>query len=331
MVVLEACSRCSDSASKRCIFNGVRPYVEAFPHGSYPQLVKTIEAYDSTLPVILICFNISSHLTLIVFMNQVRFSAIVVTFNEERRLPECLSSLKYCDEIFAIDLGSTDRSRQIAEQCGAKVLSHPKVSIGEHARHVGYEASVNDWVFVVDPDEVVEKETFSLAIEAINANPKLAVIRLPMQNYFLGKALLTTIWGVGEANRIVHRRRIRLVKLVHDSNYALPGYDTVTLSSPRKLLRHYWVDSFAQMFEKHLRYIKLEGEARFDKGERFSIRRCCRALRDSFKSNFIQMHGWKGGWRGWFLSIFHVWYTLGAWLSLRRFQNNRFNKANKAD
>jgi glycosyltransferase involved in cell wall biosynthesis len=254
-------------------------------------------------------------------MPRIRFSAVVVMYNEERRLFECLSSLKSCDQIIAIDLGSTDRSCEIAERCGARILKHRRVPIVEQVRHVGYENAVNDWIFVVDPDEVVEQETFALASEAINFNPRLAAIKLPMQNYFLGKALSTTIWGHGEKGpSIVHRRRIRQVTMVHDDRHALPGYETVTLSSPKHLLRHYWVDGFAQMLEKHLRYLGQEGEARYDKGERFSIRECWRSVRDSFLTNFIRLNGWKGGWRGWFLSAFHVWYTMGCMLSLRRFQ-----------
>lgn len=251
----------------------------------------------------------------------IEFSAVVVMFNEERRLFECLTSLKACREIIAIDLGSSDRCKEIAERAGAIVLTHPRVEIGERARQLGYDTSTNDWIFIVDPDEVIDSETFELARKAIRSDPELAAIHLPMQNYFLGKPIRETVWGLrGKSPSIVHRKRIHRVTQVHDSCYALPGYHAATLETPRILLRHYWVESLSAMIEKHLRYIRLEGEARSLKGERFTVRHTCRKLRYSFLQNFVDLNGWKGGWRGWFLSFFHVCYTLGAMLSLRRFE-----------
>jgi len=257
-------------------------------------------------------------------MTSVAFSAVLAMFNDERHLAECLSSLKLCEEIIVIDLGSTDNSRAIAEQFGATILTHPHVPFGQLAHPAGYDAARNDWLFVMDPDEVVEEATFTLAAEAIQANADLAAIQLPMQNYFLGKALTTTIWGVGDKGvSIVNRKRTRLVTVVHDQCHPLPGYKTIKLSSPRPLVRHFWVDDLGRMFEKHLRYIRCEGESRYVRGERYSVRSSYRTLRQSFMTNFIELKGWKGGWRGWFLSAFHLWYTCGALLSLKRFQQEK--------
>jgi GT2 family glycosyltransferase len=42
-------------------------------------------------------------------------AAVVLTYNEERNLPECLASLAdWVDELFVVDSGSTDRTLEIA-------------------------------------------------------------------------------------------------------------------------------------------------------------------------------------------------------------------------
>ncbi len=52
-------------------------------------------------------------------------SAIVLTFNEEKNLPDCLESLKgVADEVFVVDSGSTDATREIAVRYGARVVEH---------------------------------------------------------------------------------------------------------------------------------------------------------------------------------------------------------------
>ncbi|MBZ0308075.1 MAG: glycosyltransferase, partial [Anaerolineae bacterium] len=48
-------------------------------------------------------------------------AAIILTRNEERHIAECISSLKWADYILVFDSGSTDRTREIAENSGAEV------------------------------------------------------------------------------------------------------------------------------------------------------------------------------------------------------------------
>src|SRR5436190_880343 len=52
-------------------------------------------------------------------------SVVVLTLNEEINLPECLKTISGLNcEIFVVDSGSTDRTREIAEAGGAKVVEH---------------------------------------------------------------------------------------------------------------------------------------------------------------------------------------------------------------
>ena len=49
-------------------------------------------------------------------------SALVVVRNEERQLAECLGRLEFADEIVVVLDRCTDRSKEIAERLGARVL-----------------------------------------------------------------------------------------------------------------------------------------------------------------------------------------------------------------
>ena len=48
-------------------------------------------------------------------------TAVVLTFNGQRLLRECLGSLDFCDEILVVDSGSTDETLAIAAEFKAKV------------------------------------------------------------------------------------------------------------------------------------------------------------------------------------------------------------------
>src|SRR5690242_6097818 len=81
-------------------------------------------------------------------------SACIITLNEADRIGACIASLGFCDEIVVVDSGSTDDTRGIASEAGARVIEYPfegyraqKDFAVEHARH--------DWVLCLDADERV--------------------------------------------------------------------------------------------------------------------------------------------------------------------------------
>ena len=55
----------------------------------------------------------------------VKISATIITYNEERNLPRAIESLRCADEIVVIDSGSNDRTVEIAEKLGARVVESP--------------------------------------------------------------------------------------------------------------------------------------------------------------------------------------------------------------
>jgi len=55
----------------------------------------------------------------------VKISATIITHNEERNLPRAIESLRCADEIVVIDSGSNDRTVEIAEKLGARVVECP--------------------------------------------------------------------------------------------------------------------------------------------------------------------------------------------------------------
>ncbi len=53
-------------------------------------------------------------------------AAIVLTYNEEHQIADCLQSLTgIAAEVFVVDSGSTDRTTDIAQEWGARVVYHP--------------------------------------------------------------------------------------------------------------------------------------------------------------------------------------------------------------
>ena len=255
--------------------------------------------------------------------DEIQFTCVVVPYNEDKYLAECLTHLAFCNELIVIDLGSTDRCIQIAQQLNARVIQHERVLIVEHLHQKALDMAQNDWVILVDPDEVFPDKLVDELRTMIACEPTLAAIRIKDQYCFLGKPLHTTRWGYEQMKIFVfHRKRVELNTDVHRNQHILPGYIVKSLKKrgANYFVTHYWIDSYQQLFEKHNRYIQHEGEARFSSGMRFSWIAMTVDIFKNLIKNLFQYKGILGGFHGIFLSFFYSWYVMMSWLSLRRYQ-----------
>jgi len=259
-------------------------------------------------------------------------TAIVVTYNEERRLEACLKSLKFCSQLIVVDIGSTDRCPEIARACGAEVISHPWVPIGEFVLADTIGLSKNDWILRLDPDEIVPDALAQSILDAImNIREDVGQIILPHQYYFLGKPLTTSFWGgIRFIPRIFHRDRVIYTDMVHRGPACKDGFVLHKIEyTGMNALEHYWIDSYQQLWEKHWRYIKLEGKSRYNDGKRFSLYQLLKETAKAFYDSMILKRGWRGGFTGIFLSFFYTWYIFMSILSLALFQKKHSEPASK--
>lgn len=259
-------------------------------------------------------------------------TAIVVTYNEAGRLRACLESLCFCEQVIVVDLGSSDPSVAIARECGAEIVTHPLVPIGEFVLPKVVPEARHDWILRFDPDEIFDQQLVAEVRRTICECPTAAMIRLPHQYYFIGAPLHTTIWGgVNHISRVFHRDRVSFVPHVHNAVLAKSGYcienADVVGHHP---VQHYWVESFSQLFEKHRRYIQLEGPTRLAKGEHFTWRGLMKESGYSLYYGLFRKRGVFGGWRGFFLSFFYSWYIVMGQLSLRSSERLKIRRDEKA-
>jgi len=83
-------------------------------------------------------------------------SAALIVRDEERHLPTCLASLRdRVDEIVVVDTGSTDRSRAIAVDFGARLVERAWTGDFASARNASIEAAHGAWILYIDADEEI--------------------------------------------------------------------------------------------------------------------------------------------------------------------------------
>lgn len=100
-----------------------------------------------------------------------KLSAVIITFNEERNLQRCIDSLKgVADEIVVVDSFSTDATKQIAENSGARFLQHPFEGHIQQ-KNVALAQATHTWVLSLDADEALD-ETLRQSILAVKSEGK---------------------------------------------------------------------------------------------------------------------------------------------------------------
>ena len=87
-------------------------------------------------------------------------TAIVLTFNEEKNIKDCLKSIKdLCDEIYVVDSGSKDKTIDIAKEYTDKIISHPFENYSRQRNWALENLPIkNEWILNLDADHRVTSE-----------------------------------------------------------------------------------------------------------------------------------------------------------------------------
>ncbi|WP_296972218.1 glycosyltransferase [Tepidanaerobacter sp. EBM-38] len=96
-------------------------------------------------------------------------SLCIITKDEEKNISRCINSVKdIVDEIVVVDTGSKDRTAEIAESLGARVIHEKWQDDFSKARNTAIEHAKSDWILFMDADEEVKKEDVAKILPLLN-------------------------------------------------------------------------------------------------------------------------------------------------------------------
>ena len=89
-----------------------------------------------------------------------KLSVIILTYNEEKNLPQCLESIRgLAHETIVVDSYSTDRTQAIAKEFGARVHEHPFKNQADQFNWALDNVEITgDWILKLDADEYITPE-----------------------------------------------------------------------------------------------------------------------------------------------------------------------------
>ncbi len=117
-------------------------------------------------------------------------SILIPARNEEKNIEKCLRTVTWSDDIWVIDSNSADRTVEIAEKMGARVVQFNWCKKGLRKKNWALQniAWKNDWVLIVDADEEVPC-ALAEEIRDVCATTKNGGFLIRYDYYFLGRPL----------------------------------------------------------------------------------------------------------------------------------------------
>lgn len=160
-------------------------------------------------------------------------AVVILTYNEQMHIERAIQSVKdIASEIFIIDSGSKDRTVDIAEANGAKVLHHPFINYAKQFQWALDNAPIRaDWIMRLDADEIIEPDLQQEIREKLHYLPTNVVgVNLKRKHIFMDRwvryggrypLVLLRIWRTGHG---------RIEDRWMDEHMVISGGETVTFN-----------------------------------------------------------------------------------------------------
>lgn len=179
-----------------------------------------------------------------------KLSVIVPCKNEEENIRACLETVRWADEIFVVDSGSTDRTVEIAREFTDRVVYHPYVNSAAQKNWAIPQATY-PWVMILDCDERVTPELQEEIRTLLAGTPAHDGYSIRRKNWFFGVPIHHCGWDGDDVLRLFRRDLGRYEEKYVHANVVVEGGNVGWL---RGVLEHHTYRSFDRYFEKFNRY-----------------------------------------------------------------------------
>ena len=113
-----------------------------------------------------------------------KLSVCMITYNNETEIKKSLRCMgKIVDEVFVVDIGSTDQTREVAEKLGASVYLYEWKDSFSEVKNFAMEHATGKWILFLQPYEVIEEEEWDRMYDMLE-NPNVEAYLL-FPNYGL--------------------------------------------------------------------------------------------------------------------------------------------------
>ena len=170
-----------------------------------------------------------------------KISACIISFNEEKKIEDCLNSLEnIADEIIIVDSLSTDNTVKIAEKFTDKIF-HQKFLGHIEQKNLAVGKAGNDWILSLDCDERLSEELQQSILKIKDELDHADAYRMPRKTFYIYR-WLNYCWYPDLKTRLFNRNTSHWGGTNPHDHIITQGNNTVRLKGD---IYHYSFDSIS--------------------------------------------------------------------------------------
>ncbi len=228
-----------------------------------------------------------------------KISAVVVTYNNEKKIIPCLESLQgVIDEIVVVDCRSTDLTRKIASYFTPKVFVHPSLDYVV-LKNFGQEKAAFDWILSIEPDERLSQALKLKLLRIKQLSAEADGYSIPRLSYYLGRWVRHSGWYPNRRVRLYRKGAGVWVREQHRVYLKFSG-KVIKLKPPMEHL------AFSSISE-HVNYLNRVSERRaqelYARRKKSRFYHLCLLPIFRFFSTYFLKGGWLDGCAGLVISV----------------------------
>ena len=226
-------------------------------------------------------------------------SAIVVCFNEEERIQDCLESLRWCDEIVVVDAYSTDRTPEICRRYTNRFIQRVWAGYRDQ-KAFAHSQATRDWVLLVDSDERVTPELRDEIRNALLDDAhEYAGYALPRLVHYLGRWWRRGGWYPDYDVRLFQRERATWGGSEPHEKILVDG----RVRRLRHPLHHYSYRSIEDHLQRINRFTSVSSRELKKEGSRWRLSDALLRPAARFFRSYILKRGFMEGFAGFYVAV----------------------------
>ena len=249
-------------------------------------------------------------------MGRPKVSVTIITLNEEEHILNAIQSVGWADEVIVVDSGSTDKTVEIAQSIGAKVIYNAWKGYGQQ-KNFAQNSATYDWILNIDADEIVSHELAQEITQTLTQVERGALdaqgFYFPRKTFYLGRWIRHGGWYPNHLVRLTHRKFSSWTEPHVHEELQVQG-KVVGLLEP---LHHYAFSSIQEQILTNLRFSRLGSQDLKKMGQKASVARLILKPIGKFLETYLIKRGFLDGLPGFIISVnaAHSMFLKYAYLS----------------
>ncbi|MDP4011907.1 MAG: glycosyltransferase [Candidatus Roizmanbacteria bacterium] len=233
-------------------------------------------------------------------------SAIIIAVGEPKYIFQVIQSIfNIVTEVVIIDIGlSAEWKNQLKHMQKVRIIQEKPVEYVELLREKSKQYAKNDYILMLDPDELVPPE---LATQILENYQKYDFISIPRKNIIFGKWIQHSRWWPDYQIRLFKKDRVSWSKNLH-AQPKTTGNGWTVPPDENQALEHYNYESLDEYMTKMMRYAKADASTHLSSEETFTLSQALTQGSSEFISRFFASDGYKDGMHGFVLSFLQLMY-----------------------